>query len=87
MKSSRALIRESCVGYFGLASLPITPERNFEAVRRDLEDIVARLRRRDLETNERQKLLRELRWLLQEADNLNTHKLPLTLVTRSKPVQ
>lgn len=46
------------------------PERDFEAVRTDLEDVVALLKTSNNNPASRRKLLRRLRNLLLEADRL-----------------
>lgn len=45
------------------------PDRNFEAVRNDLQDVVSRLKA-TFDPEVRHELLRELRLLLEEADRL-----------------
>lgn len=47
-------------------------QREFQAVRADLERVVAFLKNKKLETIVRQRLLRELRILLDEADAIIT---------------
>lgn len=53
-------------------SLSAVEERDFESVRVDLENVVARLRMNDLDPDERRTLLRQLRILLEEVDQLSS---------------
>ena len=53
-----------------MSSLPKIPERDFGAVRHDLESVVAQLKKNNFDSNARHSLLRELRILLEEADRL-----------------
>ena len=52
-----------------MSSLPQRPERDFEAVRLDLENVIALLKINS-HPKMRVRLLRELRLLLREADDL-----------------
>ena len=53
-----------------VCSKPTIPERSFEAVRHDLENVIVLLRKPSAEHNTRLRLLRQLRALLEEADRL-----------------